>query len=94
MVSLNDRGGFDQFTRRLLQDALAQATRDYWLRRADDFEAAKPVEPVGGFRDPAAAREQWRRCHETAKACRYAAELARFQDFSSDVEAAFKAVAA
>lgn len=83
----------DQFIRRVLQDALAQATRDYWLRRADDFEAAKPVEPAGGFRDPEAAREQWRRCHAAATACRNAAELAPMQDYASVVDAVLGEVA-
>lgn len=86
MVSLGEY--LDHFQRRVLQDALAEATAAYWLRRAEDFEAAKPVEPPGGFANPEQAREQWRRCHETAKACRAAAELARFQDFHSDLEAA------
>lgn len=84
---------FDHFTRRLLQDVMAQATRDYWLRRAADFEAAKPVEPPGGFRDPEAAREQWRRCHETAKACRFAAELAPFQNIADDLARVLEEVA-
>lgn len=77
----------DHFTRRVLQDAMAEATAAYWLRRAEDFEAAKPVEPPEGFRDPERAREQWRRCHETARACRAAAELVRSQDFLGDIAA-------
>jgi len=84
----------DNFVRRMLQDALAQATRDYWLRRAADFEAAKPFEPPGGIRDPEAAREQWRRCHAAATACRNAAELAPMQDFVSVVDAVLGEVAA
>lgn len=34
----------EHFRQRVLQDALAEATRDYWLRRAADFEAALPRE--------------------------------------------------
>lgn len=81
MVRLGEH--LDQFTRRVLQDALNEATVAYWLRRAEDFEAAKPVEPPNGFADPEQARERWRRCHEAAEACRHAAELAPFQDFLS-----------
>lgn len=91
MVSLGQY--LDHFQRRVLQDALAEATAAYWLRRAEDFERAKPVEPPEGFTDVEAAREQWRRCHETAQACRHAAELARFQNFDSDLEAALGEVA-
>lgn len=29
---------FDNFTRRLIQDAFNEATADYWLRRAADFD--------------------------------------------------------
>lgn len=79
MVSLGEY--LDHFQRRVLQDALAEATKAYWLRRAQDFEAAKPVEPPEGFRDPEQARKQWKRCHAAAEACRHAAELAPFQDF-------------
>ncbi len=83
----------DNFIRRTLQDALAEATRSYWLRRAADFEAAKPIEPPGGFRNPEAAREQWRRCHAAATACRNAAELAPLQDYTSVVESVLGEVA-
>lgn len=76
----------DHFTKRMLQDALAEATAAFWLRRAEDFEAAKPIAPPEGFRDPEAARERWRRCHETAKACRAAAEVVAAQDFVGDLE--------
>lgn len=76
----------DNFTRRVLQDAMTEATRRYWLRRAADFEAAKPIEPPGGFRNPEQARIQWRRCHAAAEACRHAAELASAQDFATEVE--------
>lgn len=84
MVSLGEY--LDHFTRRILQDALAEATAAYWLRRAADFDAAKPIKPPGGFKNPEQAREQWRRCHEAAEACRHAAELAPFQDFAHDVD--------
>lgn len=70
----------DHFRWRVLQDGLAEATATYWLKRADDFEQAKPVEPAGGWATPAAAeraRLQWKRCEETAQACRNAAEMAR-----------------
>lgn len=69
----------DHFRWRVLQDGLAEATAAYWLKRAEDFEKAKPIEPVGGYATEAAAAQaalQWRRCDETARACRNAASLA------------------
>lgn len=80
------------FQNRVIQDALNEATRSYWLRRADTFEWAKPSigehhgGPVEWFRSepsPAPADKlsaQWRRADETAKACRNRAAMALVQD--------------
>lgn len=91
MVSLADY--LAHFERRIMIDAALEASRSYWLRRAEDFERAKPVEPPGGFKYPEQAREQWRRCHALAKACRNAAEVAPVQDIADALDAVLGDVA-
>lgn len=86
----------DHFRHRMLVEALREATASHWLRRAEDFERAKPVPPPGGFVDPESrerARAAWRRCHETAQACRNAAAVALIQDVDAEVETALSEVA-
>lgn len=66
----------EHFQQRGLQDALAQATAQFWRKRAADFEAARPRS--GEFhgratREELAARDA--RCAATALACRRHAEL-------------------
>lgn len=69
-----DSHRLDNFRRRVVQDALAEATRDYWLRRAADFEAARPTRlDYAGRATAADLAEADRRCRETARACRAAA---------------------
>ena len=61
---------------RVLQDALTEATAEYWLHRADQFEAAAPS--LGEFHGHATRdqlNEAWTRCHATAAACRAHADL-------------------
>lgn len=45
----------DHFRARVMQDALAEATEMYWLRRADTFEDARPRE--GDFTGEASVQE-------------------------------------
>lgn len=69
----------DHMQHRVLQEALTTATANYWERRAESFEWAKP-EPPKTVLSPQALelrREQWRRCDERARACRNAAEFWR-----------------
>lgn len=57
-------------------DAFRQGEAMFWLRRAQDFEAAKPrtTDKHGqATREELSAR--WRRCHEAAEACRNRARL-------------------
>lgn len=73
------------FQHRVIQDALNQATRNYWLRRADEFEWAKPR--LDDFHEEASNAElsrQWQRADETARACRNRAAMALIQDEDPD----------
>jgi hypothetical protein len=66
----------DHFRARVLQDALTEATAEYWLHRADQFEDAAPR--LGEFHGDATREElneAWTRCHATAAACRAHADL-------------------
>jgi hypothetical protein len=71
-------------------DALNDARRKWWLRRAQDFERAKPVP---GEYHGRATREQlrarWLWCHETAQACRNKAALIEMcrEDFDAEIAA-------
>jgi hypothetical protein len=70
----------EHFRRRVLQDALAEATNKYWQRRADTFEKARPQ--PGDFRGHATdvnLAEADRRCAAAALACRQRATLADVQ---------------
>lgn len=66
----------DDFARRVLQDAMTEATAAYWLRRAAELEAARPR--PGDFNGNAteaelAARD--RRLANDAEGCRQRARL-------------------
>lgn len=76
----------EHFHRRVLQDALNQATRTYWLRRAEQFEDAKPrLDDYHGNATRAELSRQWNLAHETAEACRRRAEAALFQDQDTEL---------
>jgi hypothetical protein len=67
---------FDHFRARILQDALSEATAQYWLRRAQQFEDAAPRE--GDYHGNASREElldAWERCKATELACRGQAQL-------------------
>ncbi|WP_193607139.1 hypothetical protein [Nocardioides lijunqiniae] len=67
----------ERFTRRVILDALNDATRIWWLKRAEDFERAKP-RPGDDFNGAATIEElraRWQWCHDTAQACRNKAVL-------------------
>lgn len=59
------------FSTRVLRDAMNEATAVYWLRRAEQFEAARP-RPGDYFgqatRDDVRAQDE--RCAAMARACR------------------------
>jgi hypothetical protein len=61
---------------RVLQDALTEATAEYWLHRADQFEAAAPkLGEYHGHATQEELNEAWTRCRATAAVCRRHAEL-------------------
>lgn len=77
----------DQFRARVLQDALSEATSSYWLRRAEQFEDARPrLSEHHGQQSADQLRARWVELTETATACRAAAALARYQtDVTAEV---------
>lgn len=77
------------FQRRILQDAIAEGAAAYWLGRAEEFERCKPR--PGEYHGRATRAElsaRWRRCDDTAKACRNRATFAHMypDDFDTDVD--------
>lgn len=66
----------EHFRRRVLQDALAEATANYWRRRAETFDAALPR--AGDFTGRATSDDIERRRYRVAAsalACRQRAAL-------------------
>lgn len=64
------------FTWGVLADAYNTGRRLWWLKRARDFDAAKPL--PGEYHGNATREElsrRWRWCDEVARACRAKAEL-------------------
>jgi len=70
----------DQFRARVVQDALSEATADYWLRRAETFEAARhrPGVDYAGNATLDVLRARWVELTEVALACRNRASVAYF----------------
>ena len=68
----------DHFRARILQNALIEATAQYWIHRAQQFEDAAPrVGEFHGNATPDELRQRWYDCMGTATACRRRAELIR-----------------
>lgn len=88
MTATLDVDRIDAFQRRVLQDALAEATAIYWRRRADTFEWARP-RPGDYFGQ--ATREQLAesdaRCAAMARACRTRAAACEVDDWRPALEA-------
>lgn len=79
-----------QFQRRVLQDAINDARRQWWLKRAEDFERAKPhPNDYHGRATLDELRARWRWCHQTAQACRNRAALIPLarEDFDAEIAA-------
>jgi hypothetical protein len=86
----------DHFVARVLQDALTEATAQYWLRRTQAFEQAAPRPgEYNGNATPEELRERWKECVNTAKACRRHAQLLMSQpeEISDEVRAVLEDVA-
>ena len=72
MISID----IDHFRARVLQDALTEATAQYWVHRAEQLEDAAPK--LGEFHGHATRDElnqRWLDCMGAAQACRRHAEL-------------------
>ena len=66
-----------QFQKRVIQDAMQQASRVYWLHRAEQFEWAKPrLDDHHGQVARADLSAAWNRCDAAARACRAKADMA------------------
>lgn len=77
----------DHFVMRLLTDALNEATRTYWEKRAADFRNARPrLDEHYGNATLEQVRDQWHRLTEIANACSARAQLAPLDDIHPDVE--------
>lgn len=84
----------DRFVHDVLTEILLAADRLWWLRKAEEFDRAKP-EP-GQFVGLATREQlsaQWQRLDETARACRARAELCARASAEADVAAALSEVA-
>lgn len=81
--------GLDPFMWGVLADAYNTGRRLWWLKRARDFENAKPL--PGEFHGNA-TREQlsarWRWCDEVARACRAKAETLAVDEELEDLQRA------
>ncbi len=61
----------DHFRARVLQDALTEATADYWQQRAQAFEDAAPrLDEYHGHATREQLNDAWIQCMATAEACR------------------------
>jgi hypothetical protein len=68
----------DHFRARILQDALTEATAQYWIHRAYQFQQAAPrLGEFHGNKTRDELNEAWTRCHTTAQACLQHADLIR-----------------
>jgi hypothetical protein len=74
MISID----LDHFRARILQDALTEATAQYWVHRAHQFQQAAPrLDEFHGDATREELNEAWTRCHATSQACLQHADLLR-----------------
>lgn len=74
------------FRARVLQDALASASRGFWLRRAAELEAARhrPGIDFTGRASVEELRARWTALTASAAACRARAEVALIEDTTDE----------
>lgn len=76
----------DKFLQGVLADVLVSASRAWWLRRAEEIDAAKPRPgEMHGRATRADLSARWQRLDEMARACRARAELCSRQAAEHDV---------
>jgi hypothetical protein len=69
---------FDHFRARILQDALTEATAQYWIHRAYQLQQAAPgPDEFHGNATAEELRQRWTECMDTARACLSHADLVR-----------------
>jgi benzoyl-CoA reductase/2-hydroxyglutaryl-CoA dehydratase subunit BcrC/BadD/HgdB len=74
MISID----IDHFRARILQDALTEATAQYWAHRAYQFQQAAPrLDEYRGNATREELNEACTRCHATSQACLQHADLLR-----------------
>lgn len=80
----------------VIAEAMQSATARYWLRRAQEFEAARPR--PGDFHGQSTIedrRRRWRELTEIANACRARAYVAqKYDDYEAEVLASWNELAA
>ena len=82
-------GYVEHFHRRVVQDALSEATSAYWERRAEAFEWARPsLTDFPGDATLDQRRAKWRELTEVATACRNRAAVSLLQadDLAAEVD--------
>lgn len=76
----------DRFLHDALTEVFLSAERAWWLRRAEDFERAKPrLGDNFGRLTREEVRAQWHRLDELARACRARAQVSPVDDIREDV---------
>lgn len=76
----------DNFLHDTLLDVLVHANRQWWLRRAEEFEAARPrPDEFHGNASREELRARWIDLTEIAQACRARAGVAPVEDFRGAV---------
>jgi hypothetical protein len=87
----------DHFRARILQDALTEATAQYWIHRAHQFQQAAPRKgDYHGHADRDELLDRWKRCKATELACLRHAELileSMPEEISDEVAAVLEEVA-
>jgi hypothetical protein len=93
MISID----IDHFRARVLQDALTEATAQYWVHRAHQFQQAAPrLDEYRGQATSEQLTDAWMQCMATMQACLSHANLLRGEypePISDEVAAVLQEVA-
>ena len=82
------------FQHRVVQDALTEAMRTYWIRRAEAFEKARPMPTeFHGAATKEQLQAKWHELTGIAAVCRLRAYVSPMAGISPEVEAIFEEVA-
>ena len=87
-------GNLGHFQHRVVQDALTEAMRTYWIRRAEAFEKARPLpDEFHGAATKDQLQAKWHELTAIAAACRGRAYVSPMAGILPKVEAIFAEVA-